>query len=112
METKKFIITDPCYIMNSRQYHAICELGCNFEGQAMPLISARRSDNKAIIFHKIDGTPNGDGSMTYKGQVIGVDAGMLCIAECEQGWENEYFGATFSTIEKAEKAFSGIISHF
>ena len=108
---EKFIITDPCYIMDKKQYGAICDLGCDFEGQKFPFVSARRSDGKPITFHLIDGT-GGDGSTEYNGQQIGVDAGMLCIAESADGWKSEKFGATFEILGEARNAFKHIIKQF
>jgi len=110
---KKFIVTDPCYIMNEAQYDNICsEFHCDFEGQEFPLASQHRYSNKPITFHTIEGTSGGDGSMTYKGQSIGVDAGMLCIAECEEGWYMEGFGAKFETLEDAKEGLREIQKHF
>ena len=110
----KFIITDPCYIMNEHQYDMIYEKqNCNFEGQKFPLFSTHREyTSTEIFFHKIAGTPNGDGSYDYRGQHIGVDAGMLCIAERSTGVWNEHLGATFETLAEAERAFPEIIKHF
>lgn len=108
---KRFIITDPCYIMAQGQYDEICDAGADFEGQTFPLASTHRDTGEKITFHTIEGTPNGDGSYTYKGQSIGVDAGMLCIAEGDD-WEGEDFGATFDTLEQARAAFPQIIKRF
>lgn len=118
---EKFIITDPCYIMDEKQYDKICkEDACDFEGQTFPLQSKHRYTKKPITFHIIEGTPNGDGSYTYKGQDIGVDAGMLCIAESSVGWgkakeDSSFattFGATFNTLAEAEAALPKIMRHF
>jgi hypothetical protein len=109
---KKFIITDPCYIMNEKQYDDICRNeGYNFEGQKFPLASKNRDNDKDIIFHTIVGTPNGDGSYMFRGQDIGVDAGMLCIAECEDGWKAT-LGATFSSLKVAQNNLPNILKHF
>jgi hypothetical protein len=108
-----YIITDPCYIMATGQYDDICSEGCDFEGQEFPLSSTHRDTGRAIVFHKIEGTPNGDGSYEFKGQDIGVDAGMLCIAEATEGdFADDEFGAKFETLEEAERAFPLIIKHF
>jgi hypothetical protein len=109
----KFIITDPCYIMNQEQYQRICDEGCDFEGQSFPLESTHRDTGRKITFWTIEGTPNGDGSMTYKGQDIGVDAGMLCVAEANDGdFCDDEFGAKFETLAQAEKALPIIIKNF
>ena len=109
---KKYIITDPCYIMDDKQYQKICDDGCDFEGQDFPLESKRESDGEKITFYTIEGTPNGDGSMIFRGQDIGVDAGMLCIAFCEKGWSTERSGARFSSLEDAKVNLPRILKHF
>lgn len=109
---KKYIITDPCYIMDDKQYDEICASGCVFELQVFPLKSIHRLTNKPIIFHTIKHTPNGDGGHVYRGEMIGVDAGLLCIAESENGWNDEMFGATFKTLDAAKRAFPKILKHF
>lgn len=107
---KKYIITDPCYIMNKAQYDEICETrDCDFEGQLFPMDSKHQKDGDAIRFLTIRGT-GGDGSTEYNGENIGVDSGMLCIAEREIGWYNESFGAKFETIEEAMRALPFILS--
>lgn len=113
MKAKRtFIITDPSYIMNNKQYDKICrEDACDFEGQSFPLKSKHRENKTPIIFHTIVGTPNGDGSYNYQRQDIGVDSGMLCIAENKKGW-NESFGATFETLKQAEDALPIILENF
>jgi len=112
---KTFLITDPCYVMDEVQYDNICDEGCDFEGQTFPLASTHRQTSEPITFHTIDGTPNGDGGYTYRGQTIGVDAGMLCIVENQNGWTKDNtndFGARFETLEQAQRAFPDIIKHF
>lgn len=108
----KYIITDPCYIMDTAQYDAICEKeNCDFEGQKFPLVSKHRETGKPIKFFRIEQTPNGDGSREYWGNIISVDAGMLCIAWNAAGW-NEALGATFDTLADAKRAFPSIIKRF
>lgn len=109
---KKYIITDPCYIMDDKQYQKICDEGCDFEGQEFPLESKRDEDGEPITFHTIEGTPDGDGSMMFRGQDIRVDAGMLCVAFCEKGWEGERLGAKFSSLKVALSNFPKILNHF
>ncbi len=125
-----FIITDPCYIMNEKDYDKICSLYNSwekaakkvgiiinsnalrpFESLEFPFESTYKKTRKKIIFHHIKETPHGDGSCEYEEQEIGVDAGMLCIAECEDGW-NEQMGATFNLLSDAKRAFPGILSQF
>lgn len=109
---KKYIITDPCYIIEREQYDAIGNgLGwMNFTNIGGSTLN--REGGGTFILHKIKGTPNGDGSTEHNGQRIGVDAGMLCIAESEQGWEKEQWGATFETLNEARQAFQKIIRRF
>lgn len=110
----KFIITDPCYIMDDKQYDKICsEDNYDFEGQVFPLKSKHKKTGVEIVFHKIEGTPNGNGSYVFNLQDIGVDSGMLCIAETKNknGW-SEKFGATFKTLGSAKLYFPYIIKNF
>jgi hypothetical protein len=122
---KQFIITDPCYIFDEKQYQDICqlydkfrEMGLNenaldpFEAQKFPLESKHCETKQPIVFHIIKGTPNGDGGYDFRGQEIGVDAGMLCIAESKKGWDKEQLGATFETLSEAESHFRHILSKF
>lgn len=109
---KQYIITDPCYIMDDKQYDKICDDGFNFEGQDFPLKTKRKDDGESIIFHTIETTPFGDGGYVFRGQTIGVDAGLLCVAFCEKGWKSEKFGATFSKLDVAMRNFPKIIKHF
>lgn len=105
-----FIITDPCYIMDEAQYSDICDNGCDFENLPFPLASKHKHSGKQITFHIIEGTPTGDGAYTFKGQLIGVDAGMLCIAEGD--FNGERFGASFRTLAEAKVAFPNILRQF
>ena len=113
----KYIITDPCYVMDTKQYDDICNNdNCEFENQEFPLNSILRdTKNVPIIFHTIQGTPNGDGSCEYNGLQIGVDSGMLCIMEIKlKDWprSRKWFGASFDTLQEAQNAFPGIIKQF
>lgn len=100
--TKRFIVTDPCYIMDSEQYDRICdEDDCDFEGQSFPLKSVHRNGKKEIVFHGIKATLDGDGSFILHGRTIGVDSGMLCVAECEKGWRGERLGYPCETFREA-----------
>jgi hypothetical protein len=89
----------------------ICDAGCDFDGQEFPLSSAHRYTGRPIVFHTIVSTPNGDGGYEYQGQDIGVDAGMLCIAECAEGW-NEKFGARFASLQEAQDVLPSILENF
>jgi len=128
---KRIIITDPCYIMREKDYDKICSLfdlwrkaafdigfkvNLNlinpFETLVFPFESKHDKTKEKIIFHSINDTPNGDGSYIFAGQEIGVDSGMLCIAECENDWENEDFGATFETINEAKHVFLDVLNKF
>lgn len=128
---KQFIITDPCYIMDEQQYDKICSLfdiwkkaaydimidvnlnSLNpFEYLVFPFASFHDKTKNPILFHHIEGTPNGDGGYIYSGQEIGVDSGMLCIAECDKGWKDEKLGATFDTLNDARGVFSNILNQF
>lgn len=106
----KFIVVDPCYVMDEKQYQKICP---DFEGQDFPLKSKHKKDGDAITFHKIEGTPNGDGSGDHDGYSIGVDAGMLSIVERAEGWDGKKeMGCPFLSLAAAEAAFDEILEQF
>jgi hypothetical protein len=110
---KCFIITDPCYIMDDKDYD---NLGMT-TGWEMTLNGAteftyKANNNQKITIFRIKGTPHGDGESRYHGYEIGVDAGLLCIAYNKAGWEKERAGAHFWTYEEAAKAFPGILRRF
>lgn len=110
--TKKYIITDPCYIIHRVSYDTLgAVFDWEFERIKMPLTVPYTQDVEKITLHKIVGT-GGDGSMEWNGQWIGVDAGMLCIAEKETGWKEERYGATFEDLGDAQKALRAIIKHW
>lgn len=115
-EIRKFIITDPCYIIKDKEYNEYGEL-CgwgylDFGFNEKPKYFHKENGDEITIY-KIESTPNGDGVYNFKGQEIGVDAGMLCIAYCEKGWEYQgKLGARFETIEEAKNNFDKIISKF
>lgn len=105
---KKYIITDPCYILNDADYENKL---CGYNGTEYPFNSTNKETGQIITIYKNGVTPNGDGSFTYEDQEIGVDSGQLCIAHCKEGW-NEEFGAQFHTLYEAKNAFETIIRHF
>lgn len=116
--TKKFIVTDPCYIIHRVAYDTLGAVSnWEFEELKMPLTVSYTKEEpynntmQKLTLHKIVGT-GGDGSVEWKGQLIGVDAGMLCIAEKETGWKDEQYGATFESVGEARKALRAIIKHW
>jgi hypothetical protein len=112
---KKYIITDPCYIIARRDYDFIGEAfgWDNFDKMITPATLTYRNDkNRKITIIKISGTPHGDGSTEYDGQLIGVDAGMLCVAYSDKGWRAEIYGAKFNNEDEALAAFPRIKCRF
>jgi hypothetical protein len=114
----KFIITDPCYIMDKGQYHAICDRRIDepdFEQQSFPLASKDKDTGRPIVFWTIIGT-GGDGSFrrsvrakdgTVRKEEVFVDSGMLCVAEDPDGWDKSV-GATYRTLRAALTALPRI----
>lgn len=121
---KKYIITDPCYIMHDVAYRILGEvLGWSDFPTALNALTPIKLDEQRvkdtkhgrlaqhqITIHAISETYGGDGSMDYEDYHIGVDAGMLCIAESPIGWATERYGAKFETLEEAQKAFEKILA--
>ena len=110
----KFIIIDPCYVMDEKQYKGICDFAeCRFSKVGTMLKSRHKTGGDPITFHVIRDTPHGDGETNYFGQDVGVDAGMLSIAERARGWDGaKEYGATFATLEEAKAAFPRILRRF
>jgi hypothetical protein len=114
MPNKKFMIIDPCYIMDELQYSHICRKNeCAFEEQKFPLFSYEKDTDESIIFHTIIST-GGDGCFVAKDdQTCGVDSGMLSIVESEKGWDPDaYYGAIFDTLKEAETNLDYIKNQF
>lgn len=110
---KKFIVTDPCYIMEDTDYknRGIREGWDRFE-TATPIQSRYKGiQGEEITIHTILGT-GGDGSGEYGDDIVGVDSGMLCIAENEKGWYKEFHGIKCETIGEARKALYTILTQF
>ncbi len=118
MNTRKYIVTDPCYIMDKRQYREICSRHTgepDFENQSFPLASVEQDTRRPIVFWSIIGT-GGDGIVTRRvkgkdGNVreerVCVDSGMLCVAEDQEGWCKNV-GATYPTLKSALAALQRI----
>lgn len=105
----KYIITDPCYIIPRDEYEAIGrETGWEFESKEVPFTV----DNGKITIHRVRQTPNGDGSYKFRGQLIGVDSGMLCLAEGDPGNDVKQFGAVFDSKMDAMLNFHFIVKQF
>jgi len=119
MTMKKFIITDPCYIVPDENW---CEKFLKektekgfgeFDFDDEPYVDEKDGNPKQKIkILKSQGTPNGDGSGEFNGQELGVDAGLLCVAYCEDGWDDQRWGVTFETLEDAKNSFNKILEQF
>jgi hypothetical protein len=112
----RFIITDPCYVMDDKLYDAICrDFDCRFEDIATPITANLANTTSLMLIHMIKDTPHGDGSCTFDGQEVGVDSGMLCIAELvKDDWDknNNVMGAMFDTLDQAKESWTKILSKF
>ena len=114
----RYIVTDPCYIMDKKQYQAICRRRAgepDFEDQPFPLISVDCDTGHSIVFWAIVGT-GGDGGLhrvvrskdgTRRGEEVYVDSGMLCVAEDFKGWR-KLLGYTYPTLKSALTALPKI----
>ena len=107
----KTIITDPCYIMDRKDYQRICDEGGDFEGLKFPYKTKHRKTGENITIHIISSTPHGDGSYDFNDSDIGVDSGMLCIA-CKITKWREDFGATFNLLSQAKIYLPIILKKF
>ena len=107
---KKFIITDPCYIIANHIWGGICT---ELDSQPFP-IQITGQQGQDFILHWAGNTGSGDGGYTHKGEKIGVDSGMLCIAEAmgDNDWSAEHLGAHFDTLREAEKVLVKVLKSF
>lgn len=85
----QYLITDPCYIVPNDEWSDFCD---------KLFANGNTPDTDAVLPYTIEGfgkithlstTANGDGSVRvpgYKGRIfeIGVDAGLVCIAEVSE----------------------------
>lgn len=111
----KFIITDPIFIMDNEQYEEIKDnhekyKEPDFEHLQFPIKSIHNQTKEPIIIHYIETTPYGPGDCEYEKQTIVNDSGMLCIAENDNEWNHETFGAKFETLEAAQSKFEAILN--
>jgi len=132
----RFLITDPCYVMDRQGYLAICDEKRTdtdpdpFETKPVPFETPWEDDaGVKIKFHTIRCTPNGDGFWirrvrlidrgTTRDDDVAVDAGMLCVVEHPTGWPEKepggvesFSGARYHTLRAALAAFPGVLRRF
>lgn len=111
----KYIITDPIFIMNKKQYEEIKEnhekyKEPDYEHLQFPIKSTHNQTKEPIIIHYIETTPYGEGECEYEKQSIINHSGMLCIAENPKEWLNEKYGARFETLQTAQDKFQTILN--
>lgn len=111
---KKYIVTDPCYIVHDIAYDTIGYLLDWEWAKVKTPVQLRRVGGKdrseELQLIAVSDTPGGDGSCEHDGFSIGVDAGMLCVAYSEAGWNKESFGAKYETKEEAMRALHAILA--
>lgn len=114
----KFLVTDPCYIVPNEEWDRLVAVADN---------EVQRSESDwLVVFNKevqeysddnikmllVSRTDNGDGSIggrTESGKFyeIGVDAGMVCIAEIKNAaFDVGPFGALVNSFSEAQKIYS------
>lgn len=111
----KFIITDPEYIMNLKQWDQIVDNNPNYkqdlENQTFPLKSTFHNTKIPIIFHKIEATPYGKGEAWFNNdEQIQSGSGMLCIAENQNEWLDQDYRIKFETLSAAQENFQAILN--
>jgi hypothetical protein len=72
------------------------------------LLRRKPKENKSekITLHRVEDTPNGDGSIKLEEGRISIDRGLLCLAETPSNWSSEKVGICCLTLEEAQKVFS------
>lgn len=93
----KFIVTDPCYIVADDDFDKL--IGC-CDGEGLPMSAKPKPDGRRIKIHVIENT-HADGRVEKYN--IGVDAGMLCVAEgTATQWKNERLGFKCDSLAEAK----------
>ena len=116
-QIKKYIITDPAYIMTDIEYEKeILRKSDPYSSskkmnQEFPFNAQYKKNGTMMTIYFIQRTPNGSGTYSFRNQEIGNDTGTLCIAENRKGWD-EQFGAILETLTEAKNVFPYIIKHF
>lgn len=116
-QIKKYIITDPQYIMTDIEYEKeILQKTDPFSysgkiNRELPFNSQYKKNGTIMTIYLLQRTPNGGGTYSFRNQEIGNDSGNLCIAENRKGWD-EQFGAILETLTEAKNVFPYIIKHF
>lgn len=113
-----FLITDPRYIMDLKQYQEIYDNHAryeepDFEEQTFPINSKHHETGEKIIIHLIEKTPyKGGGECYIEEEFVLNDSGLLCIAENKNGWLNEMYGTRFETLQTSKDMFPIILNKF
>ena len=110
----KFLVTDPCYIISNDEWDRLVSVADNSEGDWLVAFNkeVQGYSDENIKMLLVSQTENGDGSIsgrTERGQFyeIGVDAGMVCIAEIiNYSFDVGPFGALVSSFSEAKKIYS------
>jgi len=109
MMIKKFIITDPSFILGSsnnsfKNYKAKAQ---KQGGEVNGICLVSRKDGGRAKLHRLAISQRQIQNFTNKidGRTIIVKSGMVCIASTNDGWDNEEYGATFETLEEAIEFF-------
>lgn len=99
----KFLVTDPCYIVPDEDWSKF--LDETSLGEELPEGGWKINGVGKII--EISGTDNGDGSVKIGKWEVGVDAGLVCIAEVSNTYKlpKHGLGALTSSREEAERWF-------
>ena len=102
----KYLVTDPCYIIPNKDWDKFVD----------DIYSGNKLDTSGVLPYKIEGvgkiiamenTANGDGSTLVTDhlgelQIVGVDAGLVCIAIVSNTFKNKKIGALSNDKTEAE----------
>lgn len=104
----KFLVTDPCYIISRSEWDRLGHID-GFGDGFVSALSGYEGEGFKILM--ADGTANGDGSIsgtTESGDFydIGVDAGLVCIAEIKDSLDFGHFGAVVGSLSEARNIYA------
>lgn len=107
-----FIVTDPCYcIHDHNEWNDLLNATKWFEDDDNYPLQV----NKDVVFHSVESTADGDGSLETEEWKIAVDSGLLCVAEISQTeyeTNHQRWGVVFPSLIEAYANFRDIMNEF
>ena len=108
----KYIITDPCYIVSDNEWDRLGNL-YNWDDRyiwSLRGVHPNKDDNGTVDIIVAANTKYGDGSLNVtnhngKSYTIGVDAGLVCVAQVDDDY-GDFFGAFTDSLDDAMRIYN------